>query len=99
MSVCRNPKIVREILRSAPDSVIKAICNVALNALKGDVKLSASQKLLFKKHKRAILTLADRKKPLLQKRKVVQQSGGFWIPALVGGILALLGSKVLTGNN
>ena len=98
LSVCRNPKILREILRTAPDGVIKAICNVALNALKGDVKLSATQKSLFRRHKSVILGLCSKKSSLKQKRKLLQQKGGaFFLAPLIKGVLSLLGGGLL-GN-
>jgi hypothetical protein len=78
--------------------VIKTICNVALNALKGDVKLSAAQKQLFKRHRHTIQALSDRSKSLSKKRHLLQQKGGaFFIPALIGGVLSLLGSRLFGG--
>jgi hypothetical protein len=88
LSVCRNPKVLREILRTAPDGVIKAISNIALNALKGDVNLNASQKRLFRRHKATILGLCSKKKSLKQKRKLLQQRGGaFFLLPLIKGVL------------
>jgi hypothetical protein len=94
--VCRNPAIVKQVLKNAPDSVHKSLCNIALNAAKGDISFTQSQKRLFRKHRALILKLADKKVPLAQKRRAVQQSGsGFFIPALIGGVLSLLGSSVI----
>ena len=35
-----DPRIQKYILRTAPDSVIKSICNAALNARQGDIQLA-----------------------------------------------------------
>lgn len=96
LSVCRNPKILREILRTAPDGVIKAISNIALNALKGEVRLTVAQKRIFRRHKAVILGLCSKKKSLIQKRKLLQQKGGaFFLLPLIKGVLSLLGGGVL----
>ena len=95
LAVCKNPKVLREVLRTAPDEVVKIICNIALNALKGDVQLSASQRKLFKKHKATFIALCKRSKSIRQKRKLlIQKGGGFFIPALIGGLLSLFGGKL-----
>ena len=95
LAVCKNPKVLREVLRTAPDEVVKIICNIALNALRGDVQLSASQRKLFKKHKATFITLCKQDKSISQKRKIlVQKGGGFFIPALIGGLMSLLGGKL-----
>jgi hypothetical protein len=84
------------VLKHAPDNVHKSLCNIALNAAKGDISFTKSQKKLFRKHRALILKLADKKVSLVQKRRAVQQSGsGFFIPALIGGVLSLLGSSVI----
>ena len=45
LSVCRDPKVVSSVLRSSPDSVIKTICNAALNVQRGGrVSLGSSEK-------------------------------------------------------
>jgi hypothetical protein len=94
--VCRNPAIVKQVLKHAPNSVHKSLCNIALNAARGDISFTENQKKLFRKHRAIILKLADKNVSLAQKRRAVQQSGsGFFIPALIGGVLSLLGSSII----
>lgn len=100
LSICRDHKVAQEVLRRAPPPVVKALCNVALNAVKGDIQFTPAQRKLFRKHKTAILTLSDRGKSIAAKRRVLQQRGsGIWIPALAGAITALLGNSLISRGN
>lgn len=85
------------MLKHSPDSVTKSLCNIALNATKGDITFTPQQKALFRKHRAQILKLANKQVSLAQKRRMLQQSGsGFFIPALIGGVLSLLGSNIIS---
>ena len=99
LSVCHDPKVFNSIVKNAPESVVKSICDAALNVQRGDrVNLNKKQKTLFHKHSAAIGVLASNKIPLNRKRKLLKQRGGaFFIPALIGAALSGLGS-LLFGN-
>jgi len=98
LSVCNDRETLNRLVRNAPDAVIKMLCNVALNALKGDVPLSKSNKKLFRKHRQEITKLADRNVSLKAKRKLLVQRGGFaWIPAIIGAVVGALGSSIFGG--
>ena len=99
LSVCRNPQAYKTVINSSPDSVVKSICNAALNVQRGDrVSLNSKQKALFRKHNTDIAKLASKAVPLKRKRKILTQRGGaFFIPALIGAALSGLGS-LLFGN-
>lgn len=94
LSVCRDPKVYNSVVKSSPDSVIKSICDAALNVQRGDrISLNKKEKALFRKHHVAIGSLASKKVPLARKRKLLTQEGGaFFIPALIGAALSGLGS-------
>lgn len=96
LSVCRDPKAYSAVVKSAPDSVIRSICDAALNVQRNrHVSLTNPQKHLFRRHASSINLLASKKLPLLRKRRVVAQRGGaFWIPALIGAALGGLGSTL-----
>jgi hypothetical protein len=100
LSVCRDPKVVSSVIRSAPDSVIKTICNAALNVQRGGrVSLGNAEKVLFRKQSGRIAKLVSKKVSIAQKRKLLSQRGGaFWIPALIGAALGGLGSTLFGGN-
>jgi hypothetical protein len=97
LAVCRNPSTAHQVLKHSPDAVVKGVCNVALNAVSGDVRFTPAQRKLFSKHRAAIYRLSDKKLSLTRKRQVLHQRGsGFFIPALIGGVLSLLGSSIVS---
>ena len=95
LAVVKDRQLLKHVLQKAPDSVVKSISDVALNALKGPVDLTPAQRKLFARHRKPIATLAQRGVGIKKKRQLLQQSGGFaWIPALIGGIAGILGGKL-----
>jgi hypothetical protein len=100
LGVCQNQKALNSVLKAAPDTVIKTICNAALNVQRGsDVVLTNKQKQLFRKHGAQINKLVSPQASLKSKRKVLNQQGGaFWIPALIGAAATALGSALFGGK-
>ena len=100
LSVRRDPKVLSSAIRASPDSVIKTICNAALNVQRGGrVSLGNSQKVLFRNHSGRIAKLVSKNLSIAQKRKLLSQKGGaFWIPALISAALGGLGSLLFGGN-
>jgi hypothetical protein len=96
LRVCRSPQALNSVIKSSPDSVVKTICNAALNVQRGDgFNLSNAQKKLFRDHGSQIDKLVSRRASLRAKRKVLSQRGGaFWIPALIGAAATALGSSL-----
>lgn len=100
LAICRDPKSFSSTIRSAPDAVIKTICNAALNVQRGGrVTLTGSEKALFRRYSGHIAKLVSKKVALKRKRKLLSQRGGaFFIPALIGAALGGLGSALFGGN-
>jgi hypothetical protein len=99
LSIAPNdPDLLRKLIRVAPDSVIKAICNAALNSYRGDIGLSAKQKRRLKPAKRLVLGLIDRHKSLKQKRNLIlkQKGGAFFIPLLLSTLASTLGPAIIS---
>jgi hypothetical protein len=96
LSVCSNPRAYNSVLKGAPDEVIKAICNAALNIEQGDIRLSPAQRQLFSAHRGKISKLTSRGGDLKGKRNLIQsQKGGFpFIPVLIGTAVGALGGKL-----
>jgi len=95
LSVVRDKDLLKRTLQKAPKEVIKKISDIALNAIKGSVELTPSQRKLFARHRRPITLLAQRGVGIETKRRLLMQKGGFaWIPALIGGIAGILGGKL-----
>ena len=76
ISISPDPNIVRAIILKAPDAVIRAISNAALNARQGEVAVPLHLKQLFRKHNRTFDTLIVRHRSLAGKRRVLVQRGG-----------------------
>lgn len=91
LSIPHKPSTVRAVVQEAPDSVIRAISNAALNAREGDVHVPPHLKRLFCAHRRHFDYLVDRKYPIQRKRKLLVQRGGA-LPLVVPLIATVLGS-------
>ena len=96
IEVQKNPKVIKSLIQNSPDSVIKGICNCALNTCNGSVHLTKKQKQLFGRHRALIAHLTDKKKSIKSKREIINQKGGagFLIPLLISTALSALGSGV-----
>lgn len=91
LAVCPHNKIVKQILQTAPESVIRAISNAALNAREGEVFVPPQYKSLFARHHKHFDILTDRRRPLQHKRRLLVQHGGA-LPIVVPLIATVLGS-------
>lgn len=76
------PRERKLILRKAPADLVLAICEIALNLLRGRIPLTAQQYSRLKRQKKAIKLFADKRKSVTVKRKTINQSGGFLLPLL-----------------
>ena len=71
--------------------MIRAICNAALNAREGDVRMPPHLKQIFAKYRQHINRLTDRRCPLVEKRRLLVQRGGV-LPIIAPLIATVLGS-------
>ena len=101
LATTTNPRVRQEILASAPVSVIKSICNAALNARDSDIPGIAAK--LLKKNRIFIDELSDRSKSIDLKRKslVTSQKGkGFvaLLPIILSALLSTIGTRFISGS-
>lgn len=82
-----KPGLRKEILKKASPEIIKTICEISHNTLKGNSKLSPKGKKILEKYKNKLRSLISPKKSLKSKKKLIIQSGGF-LPALLGVVLS-----------
>ena len=88
-----DPKLTQLLLKTAPDDVIKTICNAAYNLTNGSVPLSKSRKTFFRKYKLPITILVQPNRDIRQKKRVlVQKGGGYFVPLLLSTVLPLITS-------
>ena len=101
---CKNPKLSKEILSSSPDTVFKQLCNICLNAQRGDVCFSKRQKQILAPHRDFISNLTSTKIPLVKKKQAIlhtQQGNGFLsiLPAILGPVIGTIGSLLFGKKN
>lgn len=104
MSICHDPRIQREILRSAPDLLYKAVLNAIYNVANNpEINITERQRNLLKKHRAAVNLLVSRQIPLKTKRYRLQRGKGIFLAAILPGILSIalsaLGSRLFGGQN
>lgn len=86
-----DSNVVRAVLEKAPDGVIRAISNAALNAREGEVQIPPHLKHLFRHHNKHFDILTDYRQPLANKRRLILQQGGA-LPIVVPLLATVLGS-------
>lgn len=85
-------KIVRAILASSSDALIRALSNAALNVQRNpSLRIEPANRNLFSTYSRTFDTLTDRNIPIEAKRKHLSQTGGAigLIPILLSTALSL----------
>lgn len=89
-----NPLIRRTILKSASPELIKTLCEICMNTLNGNAKISGNCKKQLKIYKNPIRKLISPRLGLKTKKKILIQKGGF-LPALLGAVLSgIIGNLV-----
>ena len=71
-----NPKLKKAIIKYATPDVVKAISEIALNMLKGVIKLTSNQKHRLSRYKKEFHTLGKKGISIKKKRKLLVQKGG-----------------------
>ena len=94
LSSCKDPKIIKQILRSADKAVVKEICNAAYNITEGDLPLSQKEKQLFRKRRPVIRFLTSKTLGFSGKQKRIQRGGLPILAALIPFILSTVLSSV-----
>jgi hypothetical protein len=88
-----GPKQRKSLLMSADKNAVKCLCEIANNVCEGRVPLSAKQVSKLRRVKKYMRILADKRKPLESKKKLLIQHGGF-LPALIAPLASLVGGLI-----
>lgn len=89
-----TPQKRKDILGHCSPDFLKTLCEIALNILKGNIKLSPSQHRKLNKQKKIIRLLADKRAGLKRKQTALRnQRGGFILPILAA-LAPLIGNLV-----
>lgn len=94
-ALCKLKPYYRNILVKAADAdAIKCICECIFNVLKGSVPITEKEKLKLRKHKKVLRELI-KKGDLKKKRKIIIQTGGAFLPIVLGSLLSGVLSSLL----
>ena len=90
-------KTRKAMIAGGSSGLVKALCECALNILKGHVPLTMKQKRSLKRRKKDLRSLASRKTSLKKKKKILQKGGflGPLLAPLIGGLVGIVGKKIL----
>ena len=102
LSVCKDPRIIRGVLKRSPNNVIKTLCNATINAAQGEINLKKHDRKTLSRHRKFIASLIKRGETVEKKRKLLVQKGGGPIlaavlPIVLNTVLSAIGSR-LFGN-
>lgn len=90
------PSVRRVIVGHSSADFINALCEIALNVLKGNIPLNDKQYKQLKKPKNIIRVVADKKVELVKKKNAINQTGGFLLP-LLGAAIPFITSLLTRG--
>ena len=84
-----------EILNNSKSCIFYAISEISKNILNNNIKIDDRTKRRLKPYKTTLRTLARKSRvPLKQRKQIVIQSGGAFLPALLWPAISYLGGKV-----
>ena len=89
-----KPALTRAIIEKGDKELIRAISEIALNTLKGNVKLNNTQSRKLKRYRKHLHLLANRRTSLLNKKKALQKGG--IVPALLAAVTPLIAGLIGT---
>lgn len=94
-----HPSVRKTILRGADKDLADCVSECSYNVLKGNVKITPSQKAKLTRYKQQLRKVANRRASLKQRHKIIQ-TGGF-LPALLapllGSVIAPLAKTIVGG--
>ena len=91
-----KPRLRQSVVENADDDLIKALSEIALNVLNGNLQLSAGEKERLRKYQKELRKLTEPRRSIKSKRRILVQSGGaVFLPTLVATLLASGVGKLL----
>lgn len=93
--VSASPKLRRTILENGSLQLIKAIVECIENVLKGNIPIQEKTFKALKKHKNTLRAVSKAPNKLSQKKKVIIQKGGAFLPSLLIPVITVLAERLL----
>ncbi|KAF0143322.1 MAG: hypothetical protein FD143_3440 [Ignavibacteria bacterium] len=99
LSVCQNPRVFSHIIAKSPDSLVKSICNAAINAAQGEVALKKKAKKVLSAHRPFVQNLIKKGESVQKKKRILCQNGGsisaIVLPPLLRSVLSSIGTAFI----
>ena len=87
-----SPNTCKHLIDSGSDDLVLTLSELCQNLLVGNIPFSPPQMVKLKKAAATLRLVAKRTTSTKQKRAALVQTGGFFIPALIGMALPLIKS-------
>jgi hypothetical protein len=88
-------KLRESLIRNADAKLVHCLCECAHNTLRGNIPISSHQKKKLSTHKVILRKLTNKKASVKQKKKLLLQKGGAFLPLLLAPIIGALINKLL----
>ncbi len=89
-----TPKQCKAIIQTADADLILCLCECVLNLLEGNIKVSPKTLNELQRHKKPLRDLVDKSVSKSDKKKILEQKGGF-LPALLIPVLSAASSLLV----
>lgn len=89
-----RPAERKAMLRNSNFGLIKSIVECVENVLSGNVKLDKKRMVKLKKYKNQLRKIYTSGKKWTSKKKVIVQSGGGFLPALLIPVISAIASRL-----
>lgn len=90
-----NSKTRKNILKSADFNLITAIVECIHNTLEGNLNITKEKLLKLKKHKKVLRKIKSCDNEWLNKKKIIVQSGGSFLPILLPPVISFVLDRLL----
>lgn len=85
-----KPKQARAVIKVADNDLVKAVCECALNLLKGTVAVNKKQKRKLRRYKNLMRKLASKSVSVRSKRALLQKGSGL-LGLMIPAAMSVLG--------
>lgn len=89
-----NPEVRKSILKTASPELIKTLCEMCINTLNGNTKITPGYKKKLKTYKSSLRKLVSPRLGIKSKKKILIQQGGF-LPTLITALLSGVVGKII----
>lgn len=96
--VCAKPGEREKLLKKANTKLIKSIVECIENVLKGNIHLKKENTKKLQKHKSVLRKIYNSDNKLRDKKQLIIQNGGGFLPVLLAPVIAALAERFIRGR-